>query len=314
MTPVQLDLITAMRTIVAVAATGSATEAARELGTTQSNVSRRLAALAGAYGADVATGTGRAFRLTDAGHAVARHGRVILQSHDLILRDVAAAARDAEAAWRGRVTVACTEALLRSRLMPAVRALIARHPDLALDLVPAGAPCDVALEVGEEEAAVAGAVGAVAPTTVAAPTYLAATSAVPLRPGDLAAHWAIAVRGGADAAAVTWAYVEDGREVAVAPACCLGLPTLDLALQAAICGQGIARLPGYLVYDQVAVGGLVPLLEAYEPPPRPLFVVVGAPAPVPAVVSSVARALRAVVRRDPALAPVRSSGASPAQA
>src|SRR5579875_3951324 len=120
-----------LRTFTRIAATGSLSAAAREMGLALSVVSKRLAALERRTEAVLTLRTTRRFALTD-------EGQRFLDRAQRILAEVEEA--EAELA-RGRVEpsgilrVSASTALGRAHLSPVCRDLVQRYPKLAVDLV-----------------------------------------------------------------------------------------------------------------------------------------------------------------------------------
>jgi molybdate transport repressor ModE-like protein len=140
-----------LRVLRAVAATGSFSAAARELGCTQPAVSQQMKALESSAGTPLLIRTGREMRLTQAGEALVRHASGILAGLTAAEEEVAAIA----GLRAGRVRLVSFPSGSSTLVPTALAALRAAHPGTRVSLVEAEPPrsvemlregdCDVAL-------------------------------------------------------------------------------------------------------------------------------------------------------------------------
>ncbi|SDK73910.1 LysR family transcriptional regulator [Streptomyces indicus] len=140
-----------LRVLRAVAATGSFSAAARELGCTQPAVSQQMKALEQSTGTPLLIRTGREMRLTQAGEALVRHAAGILAGLTAAEEEVAAIA----GLRAGRVRLVSFPSGSSTLVPSALAALRAAHPGTRVSLVEAEPPrsvemlregdCDVAL-------------------------------------------------------------------------------------------------------------------------------------------------------------------------
>jgi DNA-binding transcriptional LysR family regulator len=127
-----LDIVR-LRVLVAVAAHGSVTRAAKQLNYSQPSVSHHLARLEAETGARLLQRVGRGIRLTPEGEHLARRAAEIIGRVD-----AAAAELSAMVGLRtGRVRVAGFQSALSVLVPPAGAALRRDHPGLELHLVDA---------------------------------------------------------------------------------------------------------------------------------------------------------------------------------
>ncbi|RSS79056.1 LysR family transcriptional regulator [Streptomyces sp. WAC06614] len=156
-----------LRVLRAVAATGSFSAAARELGCTQPAVSQQMKALEQSAGTPLLVRTGREMRLTQAGEALVRHASGILAGLTAAEEEVAAIA----GLRAGRVRLVSFPSGSSTLVPTALAAMRAEHPGTRVSLVEAEPPrsvemlregdCDVALAF--RYAGAAGSAGAAAP-------------------------------------------------------------------------------------------------------------------------------------------------------
>ncbi|MGW2561039.1 LysR family transcriptional regulator [Streptomyces sp. NPDC001514] len=140
-----------LRVLRAVAATGSFSAAARELGCTQPAVSQQMKALETSAGTPLLIRTGREMRLTQAGEVLVRHAAGILAGLTAAEEEVAAIA----GLRAGRVRLVSFPSGSSTLVPTALAALRAAHPGTRVSLVEAEPPrseemlregdCDVAL-------------------------------------------------------------------------------------------------------------------------------------------------------------------------
>ncbi len=133
------------------AATGSFSAAARELGCTQPAVSQQMKALESSAGTPLLIRTGREMRLTQAGEALVRHAAGVLAGLTAAEEEVAAIA----GLRSGRVRLVSFSSGSSTLVPTALAALRAEHPGVRVSLVEAEPPrsvemlregdCDIAL-------------------------------------------------------------------------------------------------------------------------------------------------------------------------
>ncbi|MYZ35989.1 LysR family transcriptional regulator [Streptomyces sp. MnatMP-M17] len=140
-----------LRVLRTVAATGSFSAAARELGCTQPAVSQQMKALEASAGTPLIVRTGRETRLTEAGEVLVRHATGILAGLAAAEEEMAAIA----GLRAGRVRLVSFPSGSSTLVPTALAALRAAHPGTRVSLVEAEPPasavmlregdCDVAL-------------------------------------------------------------------------------------------------------------------------------------------------------------------------
>ncbi|GAA2633514.1 LysR family transcriptional regulator [Streptomyces axinellae] len=141
-----------LRVLRAVAATGSFSAAARELGCTQPAVSQQMKALEQSAGTPLLVRAGREMRLTEAGEALVRHAAGILAGLTAAEEEVAALA----GLRAGRVRLVSFPSGSSTLVPTAVAAMRADHPGTRVSLVEAEPPRSVdMLRAGDCEIALA---------------------------------------------------------------------------------------------------------------------------------------------------------------
>lgn len=292
----RMSTLSDTETFVAVVDAGGFSAAARILARSQPAVSRRVGALETRLGVRLLVRSTRRLRLTEAGAAYYERCRRLLAELADADADAAASAR----LPRGVLRVTAPPLLARRRLVPRLDAFLARWPELSLELTLAERVADVVEEdfdcavrlfdPGRQPGVIARRVGGLAVVTCAAPAYLAARG-TPRRPADLAAHECLVQL--TRPPRQHWSF--GAERVAVRGR--LRTTDVEALCIAAVGGLGIARLPAFLVDDDVRAGRLRPLLTRWRPPPAPVFAVYRErrhlPARVRVFIEFLAAALRA---------------------
>ena len=251
---------------------GSFSAVARELGITQSTVSKHIATLETALGVQLFARTTRQLSPTHEAARLYESVQVLLDAVEAIPGSVAGA----RAEPAGLLRVSLPDSFGRARLMPHVVAFLAAHPkvrldvrfsDAAIGLVEEGV--ELAVRIGElgSSTLVARSLGIVEHVVVATPAYLARRGE-PRNPTELAGHACIVYTGTAQGH--RWVFEsEQGRQVAEVSSA-LGMNSAD-AIYAAVLGHvGIAKLPGWIVEPGLATGAVRALLPDHYPLPMPV--------------------------------------------
>lgn len=297
-----MDLLAAFRVFLRVAETGSFTAVARELGVTQPAVSRQLVALEEHLGARLLHRTTRSLALTEDGQDLLGHARLVLES---VERAEGAVGR--QAGLTGLVRLGAGVTFGRVGLAPRMHRLLARHPELKVDLVMddhvtdlVHDGIDVTVRFGEltETSLIARRIGTISLIVVGSADYLA-RHPEPRTPEDLVDHHCILVNR--VAYSNTWRLQngEDVREIRV------GGPfrtnSIDAACAAMNSGLGLARLPGWLVHTELCAGTVRNVLPGWRPAPVAVHAVYPSQRNLAPRTRAVIDFLIAEFRTDPAL-------------
>jgi len=250
---------------------GSFSAAARELGSTQSAVSKQVAALERALGAQLLARSTRALKLTEAG------GRYLEQARRLVaeVAEAESELREGEHRLQGWLRVAASGTFGRMKLMPLVNSFLAKHPgvkiDLRLDdgyidLIEQG--IDIAVRIGEQpdSSLVSRRIGTVRRAVVARRGYFEQRGVAPPRePADLQQHdcivyselragpvWTFEAGPGAKAPPGSAASVRVGGS--------LRTNSGEAVREAVLAGMGLAYAPGWLFAPELARGEVQPAL------------------------------------------------------
>ncbi len=269
-----LDRFTGMQVFFALVRHGTFSAAAEELGISRAMASKHIQALENRLGVRLFNRTTRVTRLSEAGQ------RYFERVHDLFTALDQAEARVSDEAElvRGQLTIAAPPAFGAFHLAPVVADFMQVYPDISLrldlsdryvDLIEEGVDIAITVRELEDTNYVARHLADVRMVVVAAPAYLARRPP-PSRPEDLVEHNALIFSDTTAAMHTDWQFQRKGRPFDVRVtgnfAANVGNALRNLALAA----QGIARLPNYIVADDLHSGRLESLLERFAPPLRPV--------------------------------------------
>ncbi|WP_226895949.1 LysR family transcriptional regulator [Polymorphobacter sp. PAMC 29334] len=276
----------------AIAAVGSLSAAARQLGMTPMFVSRRLAGLEARLGARLFHRTTRSLSLTSEGEAFLPHAVTLIEARDRALDSVSSGAFG----LLGVLKITAPNVIGHSLVLPVVAELIADNPALRVDLTLsdgvidiATAGLDVAVRVAEMRPSemIATRVADNPFTLVASPSYVARYGQ-PSTIEDLAGHPCIKLH-----AMDTWPFTWDGEMHRVRISGPLSASTVDAVRAACIAGVGIAMLTYWDVHKQIACGELQPIhLADVEPQEVGIWAVFPSRSHMPARVRAFIDALR----------------------
>ncbi len=262
-----MDRLALMTSFVRAVETGSFSAVARELGTTQPNISRHIASLEQHLGTRLLHRSTRKLTPTPEGVRYYDDSRRVLD-----------AIAEAESNVRGQeipsgvLRVACPTLLGRTYLLPRVKAFLNRYPKVELDLqigdrfvdlIEEGV--DVAIRIGvlKDSALKARRIGTGERVCVATPEYVARHGA-PKTPTDLEKHECILYT--LLSSGNVWSFKD--CEVAVHGRFRVNTP--DGIRTATLDGLGIAYSPVWLFEDAIRGGRVQLLLEDYPGPPTPI--------------------------------------------
>jgi DNA-binding transcriptional LysR family regulator len=265
-----MDRLDELQVFLAILDTGSLAAAGRKLMRSPPAVTRVLGSLEQRLGARLIERSTRRLTPTEAGLQFAQQARRVLGEYDDAL------ASHAPSTPRGMLRITAPVVFGRRHVTPMVTKFLASYPDVQANIVLADRNVDmieeridVAFRIGmlPDSGMVARRLGAVRHMLVASPAYLKRRG-TPLRPADLALH-AIVLNTTARPLP-EWRFRQGGRDVAVRFLPLLQLNDVEATLNTVRGGFGIGRFLSYQVAEDLKKGKLLPLLEACEPPPLPV--------------------------------------------
>lgn len=259
----------------AVAEHASFTRAAAQLGYSKAHVSRQVAELERALGAQLLLRTTRRLSLTALGQRYAEHAALLRATFDEAQQAVAAERTEVAGVLRITAATSFGEVFLVDlvdefqRLHPAVEAELdfsVQRRDLHEGFYDFGFRSVRTLD----ERLVARAIGVVREIAVASPALLDRFG-TPRRPADLAAIPAL--RNSHFRDDPEWVFLRGARSETVRIRSPMAINNFPAIRHGAELGVGVARLPVYLVIDALASGRLCRVLPEWEIAPMPLYLV-----------------------------------------
>jgi DNA-binding transcriptional LysR family regulator len=281
-----MDKLQAMKTFVRVVEAGSFSAVAHESDTTQSAVSKQVAALERELGARLLTRTTRSLALTEEGEHYFERARRLLAE----IAEAEGALRRGEQQLTGWLRIAASVGFGRLKLMPLVQSFLAEHrgvkidlrlSDGFIDLVEQG--IDVAVRIGDlpDSSLIARRVGTTQRMLMAHRSYVRSLpkgTKVPRVPDDLTDHncivytelamrnaWSFtAGPGAADPAGTTRIVRVEGN---------LQTNSSEVMRASVLARMGIGYSPTWLFDDELASGEVQRMLPDWETIPIPIHVV-----------------------------------------
>lgn len=261
-----------MELFVRIVESGSLTAAADAAGVSATSVVRGLAALESRVGMRLLNRTTRRMALTDEGREYYALCRRILA--DLAEAEDALAQRRRAPAGLLRITAPTTFG--RMHVAPTAAAFLEAYPavrvemtltDRVVDMLEEAV--DVAVRIGPpaDSSLAAAAVGKTPRIVCAAPDYLRRRGA-PETPADLARHACVRFTG--LSADPEWEFQVNGKRMRTAVDAAFAVNQVDAAVDACLRGLGCGMFLGYQTAAALRSGALVRILQAFEPPPRPV--------------------------------------------
>jgi DNA-binding transcriptional LysR family regulator len=256
---------------LAVARARSFTKAAAQFGISPSALSHTLRGLEERLGLRLLTRTTRRVEPTEAG---ARLLRSVGPRFDEIDAEIAALSELREKP-AGTIRITAGEHPAQTILWPTLAALLARYPDVKLEIVIdygltdiVAGHYDAGVRLGEQIAKdmIAVRIGPdMRMAVVGAPSYFE-THPRPKHPQDLTRHDCINLRLPTHGNVYAWEFEKNGREVKVHVEGQLVFNNLALRLNAAMAGLGLAYLPEDQVLTHIEGGRLIRVLGDWCPP------------------------------------------------
>lgn len=272
-----------MRTFCAVAESGNFSAAARRLQLTRSAVSKSIRKLEDELQARLFHRTTRRISLTEAGEVYFQHARLALQAVDAAADAVASLTREPQ----GRIRATAPMSFGLTRLADIIGEFLQAYPQLSIELCLddgridlIGGGFDMAVRIGDlpDSGMVARRIGQMPAVLVASPAYVD-SHGQPEIPEDLSDHDCLLYafrRSGHE-----WQFTRDGRTQSMRVSGRYEVNSSIALRKAVLAGNGISRIPEYLVADDIQTGRLVQLLPRYRMDTSPVQAVFPEPGLIP---------------------------------
>ena len=260
-----MDSLQAYAAFVRTFEAGSFSAVARELGTTQSAVSKQIASLERSLGVQLFARTTRRLQPTAEALQLYEHVRQLLDA----IEGVRAGERGAK--LTGTLRVSAPSAYGRRRICPLVPEFLRQHPSVRLEIVLTdqdsdliGEGFELGVRIGELPAStlMARPIDSIEYLLVATPQYLE-RQGIPESPIELANHACLALAG--SGRFTRWEFESENGRHAVEVSGPVQVNDPD-AVYALVCAhQGIALLPRWVLGDDLECGELRWLMSDYYP-------------------------------------------------
>jgi DNA-binding transcriptional LysR family regulator len=271
-----MDRLKQIETLVAVAAKGSLTAAARAEGVAPAVIGRRIDALEERLGVKLLLRTTRRISLTHEGSA-------FLEDCQRLLADLANAEASVSAGGvkaSGHLRITAPAGFGRRHVAPLVPKFLAQHPDVSVslnlsdrvvDIVNEGYDC--AIRVGDlgDSSLISVRLADNRRLCVAAPAYLQ-RAGVPKTPAELSRHECLTLSSEASQTR-GWAFMIDGTLTHLRPGGRLDCSDGQVLHDWCLAGLGLAWRSTWEVEREVAAGRLQVVLDDFAAPPNGIFAV-----------------------------------------
>ncbi len=273
-----MDRFDAMQAFARVVETGSFTKAADTLHMSKTSVTQLVQQLEARLRVRLLNRTTRKVNVTADGAAYYERVVRLLAEMD----DAETSLSSASAAPRGRLRVDVPSPFARMILVPALPAFHALYPDIQIDmgvsdrmvdLIGENVDCVVRGGTLLDQSLMARHVADLQLGVYAAPSYLA-RAGTPAHPKDLqdTHHRIVGFLWARTGKAVPYAMRQGGESVNVQGQHVFSFDDGNAYLAAGVAGLGVLWLPHYMAKAHLASGELVPLFEAWQLDPMPLYV------------------------------------------
>lgn len=261
-----MDQLSAMRVFVRVVQTGSFSATGRELNTTQTTISKKVAALEKTLGVKLLTRSSRDHALTDVGAEYYEKCVAILGELD----EAEANARSQVASPKGVIRVAAPVAFGRLVIAPIIAEFFSLYPEIKVDLAQSdrhvdliSEGVDVAIRARklEDSSLIARHLFENPMLLVASPEYLA-LHGEPKEPMELKRHNCLVYT--MLKTLNNWHFDRDDKQFSVPVSGNFQSDNGDVILEVALAGLGFAQLPIWMVGEHLKSGRLKQVLPDYK--------------------------------------------------
>lgn len=269
-----MDSVQAYTAFVRSFEAGSFSAVAREMGISQSAVSKQIASLETTFGVQLFARTTRKLAPTTEALQIYEHVRQLLDAVESLR---SAAGKRAIASGTLRITLPA--AYGRLRICPKLPAFLEQFPlvkvemlltDQVIDLVEEGLELGIRIGTLPPSTLMARPIGIVDQVLVASPGYLSAHRA-PESPSDLETHTCVLYAKGARWS--RWEFESDSGRHAVEVDGAIRCNDHQAMIELVCADQGIALVPDWAAAEPIKSGRVMSLLPDFYPIPLPVHVV-----------------------------------------
>jgi DNA-binding transcriptional LysR family regulator len=275
--------LSAMRAFVRVARTGSFSAAAKEEGTTQGTVSKKIAALEKYLGTQLLLRNQRNVTLTSVGREFYEKSLFILKE----MEEAETFVKIAASSPTGVLRVSMSPVLSRLIIAPILVDFLKEYSDIQIisklterhcDIIAEGIDISIRARHLEDSSLIASRLSSNPLIVAAAPSYLE-RHGEPRHPRELKHHNCLVFSRSRHTH--DWLFSRGDQEFAVQVEGNMQCDQGDTLVELAALGAGITLMPSWLMLDHLASGRLQRLLPGWEPPTIPLHIVYAKSANIP---------------------------------
>jgi DNA-binding transcriptional LysR family regulator len=298
-----MDTISLLRTFTKLAHARSISDVARKGGTSQSAVTRQIAALENHLGVRLLQITTRSLALTEDGRDLLEHANRILDA----VEEAETSLGRRRKAPAGQVRIGVPNSFAEIYLLPKLPELLSRYPEMSIDFVSSDGYQDLANEgldlwirFGDiaSSALISRRIGFSRRVAVATAGYLR-RSGEPMHPSNLSGHECLIFTRRSDPA--EWTFQGDGGPVVVNVSGRIRTDNPDVYREIILRGLGIGVVPAWLMHEELRAGNVRAVLPGWELPRLPMYVVYPSRRLVPPRTRAVLEFLIEQARLDPAI-------------
>ncbi|MGV1872580.1 LysR family transcriptional regulator [Agrobacterium rosae] len=299
-----MDVVSALRTFLRVAETGSFSAAAIDLGLTQPAVSRQVSSLEAHFAARLLHRSTNALALTAEGEKMIPMALRVIEAVEAI--GEAAGTTGSAVSGKVRLSLPAPLGLYISDRLPK---LLQRHPSLSIDIVfceevsdLVGEAIDIEVRLGDvdDRSLICRRIGWTTAYLVAAPAYLERRGP-PSSPQEIVDHDCICYHRAGERQ--SWFFSNGAAETAVRVAPRLIANNAVAVHRAALAGGGLAILSHILARADIDAGHLIHIMADFPPARLPINVVYASRRNLPLRVRTVLDFLADAVKEDALMTP-----------
>lgn len=273
-----MDLLSAIRSFIRVAETGSFSVVSRELHVSQPTISRQILLLENHYGVRLFSRTTRCLALTDDGRTLLEHAHNI---HSM-LEDAHLALSQRQSRVYGHIRLA-TPTAFGLYLTSHLDTLLKQHPELSVELVVSDCfgdivkdGIDLAIRVGmcQSGSTITRHLADVDRVLVASPGFLE-THPVPTHPNDLIGLSPIVYTYGSQEP--DWTFRKGNQQICLPMHSSFATNNSEVVHRALVEGMGVGLMPEFSVSRELKSGRLVRLMPEWTIPQLDLHIVYPGP-------------------------------------
>lgn len=270
-----MNLFSAIPIYVAVVESGGFSNAARKLGISKAAVSKRISQLEDHLGVRLLQRTTRRLYLTEAGERYFEYATKALSA----AVDAESAATQMQGKPKGLLRIHTLMSFGNLHIAPLISEFLQQYPDIQIDMVMddnivdlMDGNFDIAIRAGDlpDSSLIARKLTELRSVLCASPSYVSHFGK-PESPEALLTHNCVFYSY--SSRAQEWAFFSEHEPQTVHITGNFQVNNSEALCRVLLDGAGIGRLPSFVANPYIATGQLIPLLENYSMPSKPLYAV-----------------------------------------